>query len=131
MEFSVQLEQGFDKTVDGVDTGLLRHRDSELACGVRGHWTDGRHLYTSENVNARGGDEVLHGGGTGEGDAVWLARERVSDSRCEVGGRDSPVRFHDVDSRAALGKLHRHDVARDGGARQQDALTFQRVRGER
>ena len=45
-------------------------------------------------------------------------------------GRDGAVGLHDVHARAAAGEFVGHEVAGDGGARQQDALAGQVVSGE-
>ena len=50
------------------------HFDAQLARGSRGHRTDGDRLHAFERRRARGLHEVLHGGGTGEGDQIGLAR---------------------------------------------------------
>ena len=74
--------------------------------------------------------QIAHGGGTGEGDAIRAARQDVARLFGQMFGRHGAVSLDDIDVSAAAGEFVGHEVARDGGARKQDAFAGKVVSGE-
>src|SRR5208283_1892485 len=73
------------------------------------------------------GHEVLDRGGTGEGDPVGLVGENFGGAGGSVVGHHGAVGLDHIHLRAAASEFDRNQVARHGGARQQDSLSAQVV----